>query len=104
MMACQALLDEFETLTRQLRDLIAKENTDEALDIIQRRVVILAQLEDMTKESEAMHHRIADVLSAYTELENNLIDEITKQQSAVAAKLAVLRRGNMAGMAYRRNK
>ncbi len=98
----QALVDELKKITSQLVTFIDEQNIEPALELVDRRLVILDKLRQLSDEHSEYKEQLQSFARDLLPLEQELIVKIDQQKTLLATQLSKLNRVSKAKNVYRK--
>lgn len=98
----QALVDELKKITSQLVTFIDEQNIEPALELVDRRLVILDKLRQLSDEHSEYKEQLQSFARDLLPLEQELIVKIEQQKTLLATQLSKLNRVSKAKNVYRK--
>lgn len=97
----QALVDELKKITSQLVRFIDEQNIEPALELVERRLLILDEMQKISSENQEYKEILRPIALELLPLEKDLMAKIEQQQIILAEQLSKLNRVTKAKSAYR---
>lgn len=101
MNSLQALILELQNITSKLIILIDQQNIEPALELIDRRLLILDEMQKISCENQEYKEILRPIALDLLPLEKDLMAKIEQQQMILADQLSKLNRVTKATSAYR---
>ena len=98
----QALVDELKKITSQLVTFIDEQNIEPALELVDRRLVILDKLRQLSDEHSEYKEQLQSFARDLLPLEQELIVKIEQQKTLLATQLSKLNRVSKTKNVYRK--
>ena len=98
----QALVDELKKITSQLVTFIDEQNIEPALELVDRRLVILDKLRQLSDEHSEYKEQLQSFARDLLPLEQELIVKIEQQKTLLATQISKLNRVSKAKNVYRK--
>lgn len=98
----QALVGELKKITSQLVTFIDEQNIEPALELVERRLIILEKLSQLSNEHSEYKDQLQPLTRGLLPLEQELISKIEQQKTLVATQLSILNRASKAKSVYRK--
>lgn len=88
----QALVDELKKITSQLVRFIDEQNIEPALELVERRLLILDEMQKISSENQEYKEILRPIALELLPLEKDLMAKIEQQQIILAEQLSKLNR------------
>ena len=98
----QALVDELKKITSQLVRFIDEQNIEPALELVERRLIILDKLRQLSDEHSEYKEQLQSFARDLLPLEQELIVKIEQQKTLLATQISKLNRVSKAKNVYRK--
>ena len=98
----QALVDELKKITSQLVTFIDEQNIEPALELVERRLIILDKLRQLSDEHSEYKEQLQSFARDLLPLEQELIVKIEQQKTLLATQISKLNRVSKAKNVYRK--
>ena len=98
----QALVGELKKITSQLVTFIDEQNIEPALELVERRLIILDKLRQLSDEHSEYKEQLQSFARDLLPLEQELIVKIEQQKTLLATQLSKLNRVSKAKNVYRK--
>ncbi len=96
------LIADLQEITSQLIEFIDKQNIEPALELIERRLVILDKLVQLSDDHSEHKEQLQSFARGLLPLEQELIAKIEQQKTLLATQLSTLNRASKAKKVYRK--
>ena len=97
----QALVGELKKITSQLVTFIDEQNIEPALELVERRLIILESLQNMFNSYPELRADIQRLATEVLSYEQSSIMLLSEMKNNIADQLAELAKANKADLAYR---
>lgn len=98
----QALVDELKKISSQLVTFIDEQNIEPALELVERRLIILEMLHKISNEQPEYKEEIQSLTQGLLTLEQDLISKIEQQKIILSEQLSILNRATKAKNVYKK--
>ena len=98
----QQLAIELKELTSQLANMLAQQDIEPAMLIVERRLIILEMLHKISNEQPEYKEEIQSLTQGLLTLEQDLISKIEQQKKILSEQLSILNRATKAKNVYKK--